>query len=143
MNETDVPAAAQRLLSQIGIDAPPNLERLAGGSNNRVFKVDVGGRAFCLKVYFRHPADSRDRLRTEFDFATFAWTNGVRTLPQPLAFDAAQSAGLFEFVSGRRLTPADVDAVSAWLASQPVPRDARAPLQRFEAPLRCGSLEPR
>ena len=37
----------------------------------------------------------------------------------------------------------DVDAVSAWLASQPVPRDARAPLQRFEAPLRCGSLEPR
>ena len=41
------------------------------------------------------------------------------------------------------LQPADVDAVSAWLASQPVPRDARAPLQRFEAPLRCGSLEPR
>ena len=41
------------------------------------------------------------------------------------------------------LQPDDVDAVSAWLASQTVPRDARAPLQRFEAPLRCGSLEPR
>ena len=110
MTEIDAQGAAQRLLSQIGVDAPATLERLAGGNNNRVFKVDAGGRAFCLKVYFRHPADSRDRLRTEFDFATFAWKSGARALPQPLAFDAAQSAGLFEFVWGRRLAPTDVDA---------------------------------
>ena len=41
------------------------------------------------------------------------------------------------------LQAADVDALSAWLAAQPVPPDARAPLRALDAPLRCGSLEPR
>lgn len=109
MSISDLQATARVLLSQIGIAGAPTLERLAGGSNNRVFRLDVGGRSFCLKVYFRHAADSRDRLRTEFDFATFAWSNGLRGLPQPLAFDAALGAGLFEFVAGRRLAPAEVD----------------------------------
>lgn len=43
----------------------------------------------------------------------------------------------------QRLAPEDVDALSAWLASQPVPVNARAPLLRLEPPLKCGSLEPR
>jgi cytochrome c553 len=43
----------------------------------------------------------------------------------------------------RRLTPADLEAVSAWLAAQPVPADARAPTMRLKPPVTCGSLEPR
>jgi cytochrome c553 len=43
----------------------------------------------------------------------------------------------------QRLSPEDVDAVSAWLASQPVPSNARAPVLHLEPPLKCGSLEPR
>jgi cytochrome c553 len=43
----------------------------------------------------------------------------------------------------QRLAPEDLDAVSAWLASQAVPVDARAPALRLDPPLRCGSLEPR
>jgi hypothetical protein len=110
MSDSDIEATARALLSQIGIAEAPTLQRLNGGSNNRVFKLDAGGRAYCLKVYFRHAADSRDRARTEFDFATFAWSKGLHSLPQPLAFDAALGAGLFEFVAGRKLTSAEIDA---------------------------------
>lgn len=110
MSDSDLQATARALLSQIGIAGAPTMERLAGGSNNKVFRLDVGGRSFCLKMYFRHAADPRDRLRTEFDFATFAWSKGLRGLPQPLAFDAVLGAGLFEFVAGRRLASTEVDA---------------------------------
>jgi cytochrome c553 len=43
----------------------------------------------------------------------------------------------------RRLTPVDLEAVSAWLAAQPVPAVARAPTVRLNPPVTCGSLEPR
>jgi hypothetical protein len=110
MSDPELQATAKALLSQVGIAEVPKLQRITGGSNNRVFRLDAGGCSFCLKVYFRHAADSRDRLRTEFDFASFAWSKGLRGLPQPLAFDAALGAGLFEFVAGRKLAPAEVDA---------------------------------
>ena len=40
------------------------------------------------------------------------------------------------------LTAADLDAVTAWLASQAVPVNARAAATKIDAPVRCGSLEP-
>jgi hypothetical protein len=43
----------------------------------------------------------------------------------------------------RQLTPADLEAISAWLSSQPVPLDARPSATKPEPPIRCGSLEPR
>jgi cytochrome c553 len=46
-------------------------------------------------------------------------------------------------VIAQRLQPADVDAVSAWLASQPVPVPAAPRHEPLTAPpLRCGSVEP-
>lgn len=41
----------------------------------------------------------------------------------------------------RRLGPADIEAVSAWLAAQPLPADTHAPHGRVRSELRCGSLE--
>ncbi len=47
-------------------------------------------------------------------------------------------------VIAQRLRPEDVDAVSAWLASQPVPVPSAPSHEPLGAlPLRCGSLEPR
>ena len=43
----------------------------------------------------------------------------------------------------RRMAPADIAAVSAWLAAQPVPPQARAQAGPVRlAPMRCGVLEP-
>lgn len=59
-----------------------------------------------------------------------AWTTGLRHAHAPDCM--AQVA--------QRLTGADVTAVSAWLASQPVPTPARAAEPSGQAlPLRCGS----
>ena len=84
---------------------------IAGGANNRVFRRRGRGRHVPLKSYFRHPDDPRDRLGTEFAFSRFAWDNGVRCIPQPLACDprsrpravrVRRSAGTLHGTDGRR-----------------------------------------
>jgi hypothetical protein len=97
------------LLSQAGLGLARRVIRLAGGGNNRVYRVEVDARSALLKAYFRHPADPRDRLSTEFAFSHFAWKNGVRRLPQPYAAQRELGLGLYEFVTGRHLAPAEVD----------------------------------
>jgi hypothetical protein len=103
-------AAVERLLARLGLSGAPALERLAGGRNNQVFRVDVGTAELALKVYFRHPGDPRDRLGTEFGFCAFAWDHGVHAVPRPLACDAEVGMALYEFVSGERLRPGEVTA---------------------------------
>jgi hypothetical protein len=68
----------------------------------------VNGATALLKAYFQHPDDPRDRLGAEYSFAWFAWERGVRCLPRPLACDRANRLGLYEFVEGRQLGPAEV-----------------------------------
>ena len=68
----------------------------------------------------------RDYVNSQFG----AWRNGVRQahLPDCMATIAA------------RLAPSDVAAISAWLASQPTPGDARPAQRSVRAlPLACGS----
>lgn len=82
---------------------------LSGGANNKVFRVDGSSTPMLLKKYFRHPDDPRDRAATEFSFATFAWEQGVRCLPQPLACDAASQLGLYQFLNGSRVAAEAID----------------------------------
>ena len=105
-----VPEALAPLLACSGFGRARRVVRLSGGGNNRVYRVETDAYPALLKVYFRHPADPRDRLGTEFAFSRFAWNNGVRCLPQPHAADRERGLGLYEFVAGRRLVPEDVDA---------------------------------
>ncbi len=100
--------AVQDLLAAAGFRDGFTLHPLAGGRNNRVFRLDVGTTPVVLKAYFRHPQDPRDRLRAEFAFSTFAWRHGVRALPRPLGCDPANGLGLYAFAAGRRLQPGEV-----------------------------------
>jgi hypothetical protein len=61
-----------------------------------------------LKWYFESPDDPRDRLRSEWEFATFAWRCGLRNLPEPIACDTQRRIAVFEFLPGRKLAPAEV-----------------------------------
>lgn len=70
----------------------------------------------------------RDYLNSQLG----AWQSGVRRAAAP---DCMADIA-------RRLTPADVAAVSAWLASQALPADARPIAALAEpAPLDCGTLK--
>lgn len=109
-------AALQRLLAGLGLTSVPVLERLTGGRNNQVFRVDVGTATAALKVYFRHPGDPRDRLGAEFGFCTFAWDHGVGEVPQPLACDTEAGMAVYEFIVGERLRPGEVTAADVQAA---------------------------
>ena len=94
------------------------LTRLPGGGNNRVFEVHTpGGARALLKCYFRHADDPRDRLDSEFRFLTYAWSEGIRCVPEPLARDDELGFGLYEFVDGRRATEGDVTAEAVSVAA--------------------------
>ncbi|QIG52108.1 aminoglycoside phosphotransferase family protein [Nordella sp. HKS 07] len=91
------------LLERNGLSTVASTELLRGGKNNRVIRLSSdSGRRLVLKVYFQGVSDTRDRLRHEFSFATFAWTQGLRTLPQPIDAEPQHQCALFEFVEGNK-----------------------------------------
>ncbi len=111
-----------RLLTAANLPPPLSIERVAGGGNNRVYRVETAAGPVLLKEYFQHPADRRDRLAAEHTFTSFAWNHGIRALPQPLACDRAAGLGLHEFIVGRKLalgevTAAHVDEAAGFFAA--------------------------
>lgn len=105
----EVSDGAAALVRQAGGTGALELEAIPGGANNRVFRVSAGGDSYFLKSYARHPDDPHNRLAHDWEFASFAWENGLRTVARPLARDDEQLLGLFEFVEGRRIAPYDID----------------------------------
>jgi hypothetical protein len=82
----------------------------AASGNNRVFAVSTGDRRYAVKVYFRHPADGRDRLHSEYAFLSCAARAGIRCVPEPVASDTRHGIGVYEHLEGRKLGAAEIDA---------------------------------
>lgn len=97
------------LLEAAGLGPRCQLEPIAGGANNRVYRVRCDSGVALLKAYYRAPDDPRDRLGAEWAFTRFAWDCGLRCVPRPLACDQEQGLGLYEFIEGRTLTAPDVE----------------------------------
>jgi hypothetical protein len=127
----DILKVATRLTSSVGWPSPVAAEQLAGGRNNRVFRLEMpDGRKLVLKSYFTSPHDPRDRLAAEWSFLTYAWQRGVRTIPQPLAFDRETGCALYTYADGRKLRPGEITqihidaAIDFVLAINAAPRNA-------------------
>ncbi len=75
-------------------------ERIFHGRNNRAYRVQTSGKTYFLKVYFRHPLDSRDRLGAEFSFLEFCRDQNISKVPQPLACDRQTGVALYSWVDG-------------------------------------------
>lgn len=86
------------------------IARLQGGANNAVFRVDVPAGTFLLKQYFAHPDDDRDRFGAEVAFCRFAWEHGIRAVPQLLASSRDERLAMYEFIAGRPVSSAEIDA---------------------------------
>lgn len=82
----------------------------AASGNNRVFAVTAGERRYAVKVYFRHPADARDRLHAEYAFLTYAARAGIRCAPRPVACDARRGIGVYEYIEGHKLKAAEINS---------------------------------
>jgi hypothetical protein len=103
---------AKALANQARLGIPQTVEPLAGGRNNRVFRVGFAdGTAAALKCYHHDPRDPRNRLQAEWSFLTYVVARGVRNVPQPLASDPESHCALYSFVSGARAKSVDASLV--------------------------------
>jgi len=81
-------------------------QMIRAGGNNRIVRVERRGEPPCIvKVYFRHPADRRDRLTTELEALSFLWRHGIRQVPQPLAADPERGMAVYGFIDGTPIAP--------------------------------------
>ena len=99
-----------QLLAQAGFGGSFALVPLQGGANSKAFRVDLSSpnAPLFLKEYFHHPDDPRDRLGTEFAFASFAWQHGLRMLAQPHVMNRETHSALYGFLDGRKLAPVEI-----------------------------------
>jgi hypothetical protein len=106
----EVCALAARLATAAKLPPPVSLTGLAGGKNNRVYRVTLEGRdaPVVLKCYFSDARDVRDRRHAEWTFLERAWAAGIRNVPEPLATEPAAHAALYSFVTGGKLAPGEV-----------------------------------
>ncbi len=137
-------ALSSRLVDSAGRGRARALTRLDGGKNNQVYRLETdAGETLALKHYFSDPRDPRDRLAAEWGFLQYAWSRGVRIVPEPLASDGASRTGLYTFVPGRKLLSSELKpdhigaAIDFILAINAPPRAPQALAPASEA---CFSL---
>ncbi len=100
--------SVERWAQDEGAEGAVTIEAIAGGRNNRAYRVEAGAQRFFLKVYFRHPGDPRDRAGTELAFCRFAHAAGTTAVPRPIGHDTDKGAALYQWIEGRRLEPDEV-----------------------------------
>ncbi len=138
--------AVMALADAAGVGPATAVLPLAGGANNRVYRLDTVTGPVLLKSYFRHPADPRDRLGAEWAFLRFAAAADVRWVPKPLAVDAPNGLALYEYVPGEGMhgttaTERDVDAALAFYHSLHAARNRVEAGELPRASESCFSLE--
>lgn len=104
LSEAELLSAAGKLCESANRAAPLALKPLAGGRNNRVFRVETtAGEPPLLKCYSKDPRDPRDRQGAEWAFLNHVWKSGIKTMPQPLAQDKVAKLTLMSLLPGRKL----------------------------------------
>lgn len=135
------------LLAQAELHGPFELVAVAGGANNKAYRVDRPAAApLFVKEYFRHADDPRDRLGTEFAFTSFAWAHGLRRLARPYAMDRTKGCALYAYLEGRKPAPDEVTAATVmqslrFLAELNAHKGAAAAARLPNASEACFSLE--
>ncbi len=99
-----------QLTQSAGLHGKPQIFPLASGRNNRVYRLQIRHQSYLLKSYFSHPNDKRDRLAAEFLFCQFARKQDHCLTPTPLAADSHNKLGLYQFISGAKLSLENIEA---------------------------------
>lgn len=114
-------SAIRDMLADLGRPGACDITPIPGGRNNRVFRVDTPDGSLLLKSYYHAADDTRDRLAAEFAFSRFAWSQGLRCIPEPLAKRDDGYLALYEWIDGTpfslpltpTLSPEDGDTTNA------------------------------
>jgi hypothetical protein len=98
-------------------------ERIGGGRNSRVYKLNCGASGcYVAKFYPRSQLDERDRLDAEFTGLQFLRDNGIACVPRPITADRKLRCAVYEYVEGEKIpspdvTPSDIDQAVQFLVS--------------------------
>ena len=111
--EDRVPDAVRHLAGVLAGCAPDSVTAIAGGNNNRVYRVACAEQSYALKHYTPRPDDPRQRLAVEFEALRFLESQGVASVPRAIAADHDEDLGLYSWEAGEPITApvaTDVDA---------------------------------
>ena len=137
---------ADNLLRNADLGPLCGIEAMAGGRNNRAYRIEGPGGHWLLKQYFQDPSGGRDRCGAEWGWSTFCWQQGVRACPAPIATDSLHHASLFEFISGRHLEQHEISVTHVEQAARYVAevnrfRDHPSARKIAQAAESCFSME--
>jgi len=90
------------------------METLTGGGNNRAYKLITHHKTFMGKVYFRDPADTRDRLWHERAFIGYLNRLGLEIAPKFVAMEERIGVAVYEWISGKTFEPESLVASNCW-----------------------------
>jgi hypothetical protein len=107
-SEEDPRPLAQSLLASIGYTGSFALNPIAGGRNNRVWRLRTADGQFLFKRYYWSENDQRDRMGHEWSFLKYLHGNGSESAPEPIAADFTSRSALLEFIEGTALTLSSV-----------------------------------
>ena len=132
-------AIVRDMLAELGRPSDCEFTPIPGGRNNRVYRVDTPDGPLLLKEYYHAEDDTRNRLAAEFDFSRFAWSRGLRCIPEPLARRDDRHVALLEWIDGMRPSDPKNDHIESAIdfllklntngdsdAAQPIPNAAEA-----------------
>lgn len=96
---------------------PERVERVLGGGNNQLYRVqDAEGRPYALKMYRPPQEDPRPRRQQEFEALSFLGRTPGAPVPEAIATDEAHNASLYSWVEGERPGEVDRDDIDTVLA---------------------------
>lgn len=99
------------------------LETMGGGRNSLVFRCDCAdGEVYVAKLYFRHPADPRDRQRNEWKALDFLARHCPGVTARPLKYDSETGVTILSYLPGfapkpEHLTTELIDQITRWLTT--------------------------
>jgi len=70
--------------------------------------LETDKESLIAKCYFKHPDDKRDRLHAEYTFLTYASSQGINSVPSPVASDSNNGVGIYSYIEGRPLNARDI-----------------------------------
>lgn len=83
------------------------LERVPGGGNNLVLRARAGARSWLVKAYA--PGDGRERLEREWAMLSFLWSEGVRSVPEPIVADHETALAVYGWIDGTKASKVTVE----------------------------------
>ena len=85
-----------------------SISLLTSGGNNKAWRVDSDGASFLAKQYFRHAEDSRDRLNSEFEFASYAERCAPHHVAKAICIEPVSGISIFKFLPGQPVRVGEV-----------------------------------